>query len=104
MSTPATTTEETSKPATTTVDLVIRLQIPGTSAEVANYLSALQSLASVMATQAEDGLWSLGHEHGENDDGPSEYIADIDVAHEQAVLVDGKPIWTADDEDEEETP
>lgn len=102
MSTAETTAENTGKPAaTTTVDLVIRLTIPGTAAEVAEHLGALQCLASVMATQAEDGLWSAGHPDGETDEGPSEHVADIDRAYEQAVLIDGTPIWTADDHDED---
>lgn len=74
---------------TTTVDLVIRLQVAGTSAEVATYLDPLYCLADVMARLAEDGLWSLGHEDAETDDGPSRYVADIAATRVQAVLVEG---------------
>jgi hypothetical protein len=78
-----------SKDITTTVDLVIRIQVVGTPADVANCRSALECLADVMAVQAEDGLWSLGHEDAENDDGPSEPIANITSTHVHAVLIDG---------------
>jgi hypothetical protein len=81
---------------TTTVDLVIRLQVKGTPAEVAKHLGALQCLASVMAMQAEDGLWSAGHPDGDTVDGPSEYVADIDRAYEQSVRIDGEIAWTAE--------
>lgn len=74
---------------TTTVDIVIRLQVAGSPAEVAKYRDALECLADVMRVQAEDGLWSLGHEDGENDDGPSEYIADIEAMRVSAVLIEG---------------
>jgi hypothetical protein len=84
-----------SKTETTTVDLVIRLQVAGSPADVAKHLGALQCLASIMATQAEDGLWSGGSPDGEVDEIPSEHVADIDHAYEQAVLIDGKTVWTA---------
>lgn len=74
---------------TTTVDIVIRLQVAGSPAEVAKYRDALECLADVMRVQAEDGLWSLGHEDGKNDDGPSEYIADIETMRVSAVLIEG---------------
>lgn len=76
--------------ATTTVDLVIRLEVKGSPAEVAKYRRALECLAEVMCVQCEDGLWSLGHEDGENDDGPSEYVADIESALVRDVLIDGQ--------------
>jgi len=73
----------------TTVDLVIRLRVAGTPAEVATYLDPLYRLADVMAVQAEDGLWSLGSPDVETDDGPSRYVADIDATRVQAVLIEG---------------
>ena len=104
MSTAETTAETTvakTTTATTTVDLVIRLKIPGSPTEVAEYLDALQCLASIMAVQAEDGLWSLGQPDAENDEGPSEHVADIDRAYEQAILIDGETAWTLDDDGED---
>jgi hypothetical protein len=74
---------------TTTVDLVIRIQVVGDPTDVANCRSALECLAEVMAVQAEDGLWSLGHEDAENDDGPSEPVANIASFRVHAVLIDG---------------
>jgi hypothetical protein len=74
---------------TTTVDLVIRLQVKGSPAEVEKYREALGCLACVMVVQAEDGLWSLGCEDAETDDGPSEYVADIERANVHAVLIEG---------------
>ena len=85
---------------TTTVDLVIRLHVEGSPADVAKHLGALQCLASIMATQAEDGLWSAGDPDGETDDGPSEHVADIERAYEQTVLIDGKAAWTANEGDD----
>jgi hypothetical protein len=82
---------------TTTVDIVIRLQVKGSPAEVARHLGALQCLASVMAVQAEDGLWSLGQPEAEDDDGPSEHVADVDCTREHAILIDGRTAWTADE-------
>lgn len=82
----ATHTAATAK--TTTVDLVIRLQVVGSPAEVERYRAALECLADVMRVQAEDGLWSLGHEDAETEDGPSEYVADIDSVRVQAILID----------------
>lgn len=78
-----------SKDITTTVDIVIRIQVVGDPTDVANCRSALECLAEVMAVQAEDGLWSLGHEAAENDDGPSEPIANITSHLVHAVLIDG---------------
>src|SRR5437899_13070578 len=74
---------------TTTVDIVIRLEVAGCPADVAKHRGALRCLADVMRVQAEDGLWSLGHEGGENDEGPSEYVADIERALVQTVAIDG---------------
>ncbi len=74
---------------TTTVDLVIRIQVVGTPADVENCRNALENLADVMSVQAEDGLWSLGHEGAENDDGPSEIVANITSHRVHAVLIDG---------------
>ena len=73
----------------TTVDLVIRLRVAGTPAEVARYRAALECLAAVMAVQAEDGLWSLGHAEAESDEGPSEHVADIESACVHTVLIEG---------------
>lgn len=74
---------------TTIVDLVIRLRVAGTPAEVATYLDPLYCFADVMAVQAEDGLWSLGSPDTETDNGPSRLVADIDSARVQAVLIEG---------------
>jgi hypothetical protein len=79
---------------TTTVDLVIRLRVAGTPTNVATYLDPLHCLAEVMAVQAEDGLWSLGAPESENDDGPSQFVADIESAHVQAVLIEHAPTET----------
>jgi hypothetical protein len=78
-----------SEPVTTTVDLVIRIQVVGDKQDVANCRGALECLAEVMTVQAEDGLWSLGHEEAENDDGPSVPVADITSTRVHAVLSDG---------------
>lgn len=78
-----------SKGITTTVDIVIRIEVVGEPADVENCRSALDCLADVMAVQAEDGLWSLGHEGAENADGPSEPIANITSTKVHAVLIDG---------------
>ncbi len=72
---------------TTTVDLVIRIEVVGEPADVENWRSAIDCLADVMAVQAEDGLWSLGHEDAENDDGPSEIVANIMSTKVHAVLI-----------------
>lgn len=77
-------------PATTTVDLVIRLEIRGAPDDVAHYRAALECLADVMRVQAEDGLWTLGQSEAESDDGPSAHVADIESAHVQAVLIEGQ--------------
>jgi hypothetical protein len=74
---------------TTTVDLVIRLTVEGSPAEVSTHLDPLYCLADVMAVQAEDGLWSLGSPEAETDDGPSEHIAEIKSARVQAILIEG---------------
>lgn len=78
-----------SRAKTTTVAVVIRLQIKGSPTEVATYRDALECLADIMTVQAENGLWSLGQPEADNDDGPSAYVADIVGAHVQAVLIDG---------------
>jgi hypothetical protein len=79
-----------SKKLTTTVDLVIRLQVVGTAADVENCRGALGCLADVMAAQAEDGLWSLGQPDVQTNDGvTSEPIANITSASVHAVLIDG---------------
>ncbi|MBZ5737515.1 hypothetical protein [Nocardioides mangrovi] len=75
---------------TTTVDLVIRLHVAGAPADVATYLDPLYCLADVMAVQAEDGLWSLGSPEAETNDGPSHFVADIDRARVQAILIEGR--------------
>jgi hypothetical protein len=76
----------------TTVDLVIRLQVAGSPAEVAAHLDALHNLADVMVVQAEDGLWTLGSPDAENDDVPNEHVADIESARLQAVLIEGREV------------
>jgi hypothetical protein len=76
---------------TTTVDLVIRLQVAGSADEVATYFHPLYCLAEVMAMQAEDGLWSLGTPEAETDAGPSRFVAVIEGARAQAVRIDGLP-------------
>jgi hypothetical protein len=74
---------------TTTVDLVIRLRVAGSPADVATYLDPLYCLADVMAVQAEDGLWSLGSPEAETYDGPSRFVTEIESARVQAVLIEG---------------
>ena len=80
-----------SESVTTTVDLVIRIEVVGAPTDVENCRGALDCLADVMAVQAEDGLWSLGHEDAENDDGPSEIVANITSTKVHAVLIGGAP-------------
>lgn len=75
---------------TTTVDLVIRLRVAGSPADVATYLDQLYRLADVMAVRAEDGLWTLGSSAAETDDDPSAYVAGIESARVQAVLIEGR--------------
>lgn len=75
---------------TTTVDLVIRLQVAGSPTDIGTDLDSLYCLADVMAVQAEDGLWSLGSPEAETDDGPSEHVAEIVSARVQAVLIEGR--------------
>lgn len=75
---------------TTTVDLVIRLRVAGTPAEVAAHFDPLYCLAAVMAVQAEDGLWSLGSPEAEWEGGPSRFVAEIEEARVQAVLIEGR--------------
>jgi hypothetical protein len=85
-----TTTETTAaREATTTVDLVVRLQVKGSPADVARYRAALECLAAVMTVQAEDGLWSAGHPDGELDGVPSEHVTDIESVCVHAVLIEG---------------
>lgn len=89
MNTATTTATFTTPPSTTTVDLVIRLQVTGSPAEVARYRAALECLADVMRVQAEDGLWSAGYPEGETDEGPSAHVADIESSRVRAVLIEG---------------
>jgi hypothetical protein len=98
MATADTTSTSNTSPKTTTVDLVIRLQIAGSPAEVARYRAALEHLASVMLVQAEDGLWSLGYEDAEAEEGdpPNEFIADFESTVVHAVLIDGVDELTKD--------
>lgn|SRR5574341_2128797 len=74
---------------TTTVDVVIRLQVAGSPAEVARYRDALECLADVMRVQAEDGLWTAGYEDDGDGETPNEYVAVIKRASIHAVLIDG---------------
>lgn len=92
-------TETTNAPTivTTTVDLVIRLQVAGSPAEVARYRAALECLADVMRVQAEDGLWTLGYEDAESEDGPNEHVADIECMRVHAVLIEGSDELTKGD-------
>ena len=89
------TKKKTSTTLTTTVDLVIRLEVAGSPADVARYRFALGCLADVMRVQAEDGLWMLGYEDaegGEDEDGheiENEFVADIESSRVRAVLIDG---------------
>ena len=89
----------TSKPTgtTTTVDLVIRIQVAGTPSDVAKYRAALECLAEIMVMQAKDGLWTLGYADGEDDDGPSEHVTDIEGARVHAVLIEGSDELTKGD-------
>lgn len=77
--------------STTTVDLVLRLQVEGSPTDVATYRAALECLADVMRVQAEDGLWSLGQPEAESESGPSTHVADIESAHVLDVLIDPSP-------------
>jgi len=72
-----------STPVTTTVDIVIRLQVVGEPGDVERCRGALECLADVMAVQAEDGLWSRGLP----DIDGSELIADVKSTRVQAVLI-----------------
>lgn len=74
-------------PKMTTVDIVIRLQVEGSPAEVERFRSALDNLADVMRVQAKDGLWSDGYL--DNSD-YNEFLADINASEVHAVLIDGK--------------
>ncbi len=78
-----------SKNETTTVDIVIRLQVKGSKVEVARYRDALEMLGEVMVVQAEDGLYSAGYEDGGDEETPNKYVADIEHTCVQAVLIDG---------------
>jgi len=78
----------------TTVDLIIRLQVAGSPADVARYRAALENLAAVMAVQTEDGLWTLGHAEAETEGGPSELVAEIETARALAVLIEGSDALT----------
>jgi len=72
----------TPKEITTTVDIVVRLQVVGEQADVEPCRRALEHLADVMAAQAADGLWSQGHH-----DAGSEPIANVTSTHARAVLI-----------------
>ena len=85
-----TTTTRTERSDTTTVDLVIRLQVKGALADVARYRAALECLAEVMVVQAEDGLWSAGHPDSELNGAPSTFVAGIESACVGAVLIEGR--------------
>lgn len=77
---------------TTTVDIVIRLQVKGSAAVVASYRGAIDNLASVMLVQAEDGLYSLGYKDAEPDDEggpPNEFIADFESMNVHAIVIGG---------------
>lgn len=93
MSNKKTATKKTAKAPeeTTTVDVVIRLQVKGSPATVAQYRDALDNLAHVMLVQAEDGLWSLGYEDAEAEEGdpPNELVADFESMSVHAILIDG---------------
>ena len=83
------TATDTTAPAvkTTTVDLVIRLQIEGSPAEVERFAGALFNLADVMRVQAADGLWIDGYR---DDSEYNKFLADINDSEVHAVLIDGK--------------
>lgn len=72
---------------TTTVDIVIRLRIAGTVADLAKHRAALAALADVMRVQAEDGLWTAGYEDGGDEEEPNAYIANIDNAGVLAIII-----------------
>lgn len=72
---------------TTTVDLVIRLQIEGSPAEVERFRGALINLADVMRVQAEEGLWLDGYR---DDSEYNKFLADTNTSEVHAVLIDGK--------------
>lgn len=78
-------------PQTTTVDIVVRIQVAGSPpwSDVARWRSALECLGEVMAVQTEDGLWTLGHAEAETDEGPSEHVADIERAVVHSVRIAG---------------
>ena len=84
--------------AVTTVDVVIRLQVKGSPATVAQYRDALDNLACVMLVQAEDGLWSLGYEDAEAEEGdpPNEFVADFESMRVHAIVIDGTDKLTKD--------
>lgn len=96
--TTARTSAEPTSTTTTTVDLVIRLQVVDSPANVAKYRAVLERLADIMRVQAEDGLWSLGHADAEDHYGhPSEYVADVETARVHAVLIEGSDELTKGD-------
>jgi hypothetical protein len=65
-------------PDSTRVEITIRMDVKGTYEQVAAMQDALDSLASVMVVQAEDGLWTLGSPEAYTEaEGDSEYLADI---------------------------
>lgn len=81
---------------TTTVDVVIRLQVKGSPDTVADFRESLDNLAHVMLVQAEDGLWSLGYEDAEADEGdpPNEHVADFESMAVHAILIEGTDALT----------
>jgi hypothetical protein len=76
-----------SAPITTDVDIVIRVQVVGEPRDVEGCRDALDCLADVMAVQAEDGLYRLGHPDAECDDIPNEPVATILSTKVHAVLI-----------------
>lgn len=94
MNTEAATATSAAPVTTTTVDLVIRLQVKGSPTEVASYRVALQMLAEIMVVQAEEGLWSAGYEDGGDEEEPNEYVADIVRTRVQAILIEGSDTLT----------
>ena len=72
---------------TTVVDIVIRLHVQGTPADVKQHHEALGMLANVMAAQALDGLWSAGYRDGGTEEDPSKFIAEIRRSYERAIRI-----------------
>ena len=51
-------------------------------------LNALESLAEIMAIQAEDGLWSHGSPESWNDDDANVYVSDISAVGDAEISVE----------------